>query len=435
MMGMMKVVVAAASLALATSAVAWEKPGFPRTGANWIAKQDYQDASIREALSKKNVALISVWPGWESGRGMTVEQVIKDIKARNPNTLVFNYIINNEVPQAKASYGGYSELYDRLDSTKSYLYSSGACCSIVNAIWPGAIATNNTLFGPKDANGDRYIEWYAKWAVRQYATPAPSLDGFNSDNIFWKPRVNGDYNRDGTVDDANNATVGQWYRQGEVRHFEVLRQLMPGKFQIGNIADWGHYDAVTTEYKGMLNGGVLEAMIGEDYSVEAWAGFSGMMTWYRKTMALLAEPKLGLFHQVGDPKDYRSMRYGLTSTLMDDGYYVFNIKGNAGADAVWFDEYGAKLGQSVSSPPTGAWQKGVWRRDFEGGIALVNPKGNGAQTVTLEGDFKRISGTQDSGVNNGQTTRTVTLQDRDGIILLRPQSLAKPRAPTSVSIQ
>src|SRR6202011_3929936 len=100
-------------------------------------------------------------------------------------------------------------------------------------------------------------------------------------------------------------------------------------------------------------------------------------------------------------------------------------------DAPAFDEYQANLGSAVSAPQTTAWQKGVYRRDFENGIALVNPKGNGAQTITLEGDFKRLSGTQVPSVNSGATVRTLTLRDRDGIILMRltPVAAAKRPAP------
>jgi hypothetical protein len=76
----------------------------------------------------------------------------------------------------------------------------------------------------------------------------------------------------------------------------------------------------------------------------------------------------------------------------------------------------------------------VWRRDFTNGIALVNPKGNGMQTVQLGGTFVKIKGTQDPSVNNGQTVTSVTLQDRDGIILLRQSPLQQPQAPTGLSV-
>jgi hypothetical protein len=60
--------------------------------------------------------------------------------------------------------------------------------------------------------------------------------------------------------------------------------------------------------------------------------------------------------------------------------------------------------------------------------------GNGPRTVTLETSYKRISGSQAPTVNNGQTMTTVTLQDRDGIILLRLHPTGVPKAPTHLTL-
>jgi hypothetical protein len=76
----------------------------------------------------------------------------------------------------------------------------------------------------------------------------------------------------------------------------------------------------------------------------------------------------------------------------------------------------------------------VYRRDYENGIVLVNPKGNGPVEVTLEEDFVRLSGNQAPTVNNGQKTRTVKLNDRDGIILKRVNAKKLPKSPSIVGI-
>ncbi len=207
---------------------------------------------------------------------------------------------------------------------------------------------------------------------------------------------------------------------------------MPGKLQLANVADWGQSNSVITEYKGVWNGGVLEHIIGKSYSAES-SSWSNLMAHYRKTMEALAAPKLGIFQQDGDATDYRGMRYGLASCLMDDGYYTFANQDHPTYGVTWFDEFDAKLGAAVSAPQTGAWQAGVYRRDFEKGIVLVNPKGNGTREVTLEGDFVKIKGTQDPKTNDGSTVRKVTLQDRDGIILLRSKPVKRPAPPGGIS--
>ena len=133
-----------------------------------------------------------------------------------------------------------------------------------------------------------------------------------------------------------------------------------------------------------------------------------------------------IFSQDGSPADYQGMRYGLCSALLGNAYYYFE-QGGGGTQTygtyIAFDEFSSNLGAALAGPlvfpGAAAWQKGVYRRDFQHGIALVNPKGNGTQTVTLETSYKHLSGTQAPTVNNGQTVTRVTLNDRDGVILLR----------------
>ena len=85
----------------------------------------------------------------------------------------------------------------------------------------------------------------------------------------------------------------------------------------------------------------------------------------------------------------------------------------------WFDEYDFKLGAAIFTPPTNAWKDGVWRRDFEHGVALVNPTKQPV-TVALEPGLRRLLGKQDSTINNGSPAASVTLAAKDGIILCRP---------------
>jgi hypothetical protein len=60
----------------------------------------------------------------------------------------------------------------------------------------------------------------------------------------------------------------------------------------------------------------------------------------------------------------------------------------------------------------------VWRRDFAGGVVLLNAT-NSPQTVGLGAPFQKIQGSQDRRVNDGRIVSQVTLQPHDGLILLR----------------
>jgi hypothetical protein len=413
-------------LALAgAQAFAYTDPPFPRVGGiNMATPYNYDDPAYQAQLAKLDLMIIKTYPGRASWN-----PAIQAIKKINPNALVFMYVLSSELGEASVLGSGtaWDAYRKKLDSMKWWLYSGG---SRVKSSFPNYYIINNTPATTRDSSGYTSSEWIGRFYVDNYYKPNTQIDGFFTDNTFWKPNVNGDWNRDGKTESMSDAATAARVRQGYASYYSTVRKLMPpGKFQIGNIGSFGEPAAVFPEYQNMLNGGVVEGLIGKSWSVEGYAGWPTMMARYRKVMASVIAPKLVIFNQWGDPKDYRAARYGISSALMDDGYHSFTDTKKGYTGVVWFDEYNAKLGMPVSTPPTKAWQSGVYRRDFEGGIALVNPKGNGAQTVTLERDFVALKGTQDSTVNSGKTLRKVTLQDRDGIILMRQAPVSRPKAP------
>ena len=419
-------------------------PDFPRLGGVLIsAPQNYELATYQRQIAKLDVVLLNTWQGWRgySGSVATLDGVVKNLKSINPAIKVFNYSILEQVGAGQSNLQGFQEQYQKVAAMNWWIYSNGVSGSKVQSSWQGSYGPfyeiNLTSFVPVDANGDLWTDWFAKWVVRNFLMPNPSLDGMYLDSVSWFPfaSTTGDWNRDGTADATRGATTDQWYRQGYRHYFQKLNALAPGKLQIGNLANWGDPGSTLTEYKGMLNGGVIEGIMGNTWSPEHWGSWQAMMNWYRKTMAAVAAPKLVMFHQNLTPAtDYQAMRYGLTSCLLDDGYYAASANDDNHTVA-WYDEYDNKLGQATSTPPTAAWQHGVYRRDFAKGIALVNPRGNGPQTVTLESAFKKINGKQAPSVNNGQTVTTVHLNDRDGVILLRVTTQKRPAPVTSIVVQ
>jgi hypothetical protein len=254
------------------------------------------------------------------------------------------------------------------------------------------------------------------------------------DNVFYQPLVDGDWTCSGQTESHTSATAGTALRQGYQRYFQLARQLIPGKYEIGNVGNWADANTPIPEYQNMADGGVLEAYIGANYSYETWAGWPAMMSKYHKIMGMVNAPKLVLFNAHGSTSDYKMMRYAFTSTLMDDAYFCFTDMAHEYSSVPWFDEYNANLGPAITSPQTSAWQKGVYRRDFANGIALVNPKGNGTQTVTLETSFVKLKGSQAPSVNDGSTVTQVTLNERDGIILLRRPPAHQPNPPSNITI-
>lgn len=133
--------------------------------------------------------------------------------------------------------------------------------------------------------------------------------------------------------------------------------------------------------------------------------------------------------------NYRKMRFGLTTALLNDGYfsYEMNTDGHGSLCLMWFDEYdnagagrgylGYPLGQAFQVKPDRlSIQKGsldVWERDYDKGIVLVNASSSSV-TISLSGSFRKIKGGQAPSVNDGSLVNQVTLPAVDGIILLRP---------------
>jgi hypothetical protein len=177
-------------------------------------------------------------------------------------------------------------------------------------------------------------------------------------------------------------------------------------------------DLSESEYAGQLESAFLEGLMGKSWSIETWGGWSKVMSRYHAAMANTRSPHIVGFNVHGDPTDYRFFRYAYASCLLDDGYFCFTAKDKEYSSVTWFDEFDSKLGAAVTQPPTGPWQSGVWRRDFEHGIALVNPAKE-AVTLTLDPGFCRLKGKQDPATNDGSPATSIMLPARDGIILSR----------------
>ena len=400
-------------------------PQYPRLGAYPIGSpQNYGATDFVTIAAKYHVVIVSNYQGF-SNNAMTMAQVFAAIKSQSTvGTKLFSYVNNNETEPYTES-----AIVAKVTAQSWYLYPQGSSGTPVPSAYAGATEVNNTLFTKPDSNGKNWIEWYDDFRYAAFVTgdgmdtPNPNGDGFFMDNVFWEPAVNGDWNLDGVTDSDTDPTVAGWYRAGYQSHFTYIRSLWPGSLQLGNVAEWGNSNSTLGVYDQMANGGVLEGYLGDTWSFETWGGYDVMMAAYKKTMDALAPPKLGIVGDDGAATDYQGMRYGLGATLMDDGYYYHSSGGSYTPPPLWFDEFDSNLGYPSNTAQgarqTASWQSGVWRRDFDNGIVLVNPKGNGAQTVSLGGSFTKLIGTQAPTVNDGSTVTSVTLADRDGIILKR----------------
>jgi hypothetical protein len=437
---------AALSLSLAWPAAAADPP-FPRRAIVEYGgqAQEYADADFRASVAAFDLTILTTWPNFGGTTGWPTARVVgdlKDIAERNHHDIkVFLYAKEDNLVNDTGD--SWQVFRKKITDNHWYLYTTGTSGSPVASDYGTDYPAINTT---RTAAVDYMTQFFKDLGV-------PRMDGWFMDDMFAQTRVAGDWDVDNHTDAKQDPATSKLLRQGWVHYVNVMRGLAPDLIQIGNVADWATavptFGVIDDEYKnGLLDGGLLEGMIGASYSQENQAstqaeptrGWTRMMQQYRATMAALGDKKMGIFLQDAAPNNInlKDFRYGLASALMDNAYYAYSETGALQYHKVhWFDEYDANLGQATSPPATTPWKSGIFRRDFENGIALVNPKGNGPNngttpiTVTLEAPYVKLSASSvpgahhDATVNNGETVTSVTLQPRDGIILLRVSTPGK----------
>ena len=126
--------------------------------------------------------------------------------------------------------------------------------------------------------------------------------------------------------------------------------------------------------------------------------------------------------------DYQRMRWGITTALLGDGYFSYEIStyGHGSLGLMWFDEYdNAGQGKGYLGYPTSdvitvhdyGNDGKVFRRNFDNGIVICNPSERVA-TVALGDEYRLISGAQEPVVNTGAWVDTVVIAPKDGRILV-----------------
>jgi putative glycosyl hydrolase-like family 15 (GHL15) protein len=422
------------------------KETFPRIGAYEIGSGlQISDPNYRQAVARNDILILGMWRRWSkpddvTGKQLSIRDVVVDIRRRaalagNSDIRIGKYSAINESssdPNNNAS----KETWDKLHSEIGPGYpvnndwyartKTGENTSSFSGTWHA----NLTEYVKRDSNGDTYPEWLVENYYKEFFRDIPEFDMWYFDNWFYRPRVKADWDGNGSNDDKNSESVRRAFRKGYVNALNRVRKLDPGLMVMGNVdGEVSTNDGMLTEpeFKGKLTA-LYEGAIGLSYSAEGWGGWELMMQQYQTTLRN-AQQNILLMTVHGAKDDYALMRYGLASCLMDDGYYYYTSIKNQYRSALWFDEYDVELGRAVDPPQFGAWKSGVYMRRFENGMVLVNPKGNGRQTIQIGSGYQRLKGTQDPKTNNGKIVDSVTLSERDGLILIKSGDFKKNAPP------
>jgi len=278
-------------------------------------------------------------------------------------------------------------------------------------IWPGLYAVNLTKPAWQDMNINFITQKMneAPWSGIMYDTVDSSINHYSTNGI--------DINGDGITDDSNTVNAA-WQKSMA----DLFRKTRVGPLQ--NKIMLMNGDSLAS-YQSDMNGRVFETF------PTPWEGngsWQATMYQYLKRLPTLNHAPVTYVinsntNNTGAQNDYRKMRFGLTSTLLGDGYFSFDYGDQAHQQLWWYDEYDVALGRAQSSyynllnNNSNFVEPGLWRRDFENGVALVNSTSKPQLYIFKREQFEKIKGTQDRNVNDGSNVNYIRLNPNDGIIM------------------
>ncbi len=226
--------------------------------------------------------------------------------------------------------------------------------------------------------------------------------------IDWMNNGDIDLDNDGRRDDPIALNLA--WQMGLEQILRASRALLGDKIIVINGSSY-------QGFQPYVNGRMFESFPAPWLGKEAW---TYSMQDYLSLPQKVSPPSLFIINTSHSPQAplEQEMRFGLASMLLGNGYFSIDNGIASHQELYWFKEYEQKLGAPLSSltsiSPRGVlYQRrlgpGVWRRDFEQGMALVNSSST-PKTVILEGDFE---------ITDHSMLSRLTLGPNDGAMLLK----------------
>jgi hypothetical protein len=341
--------------------------------ANRNGGKFYDNPADQALIAKHGGVVLGVYPGWKSSYGL--DRVLRVYKALNPAIKVFGYMMyadqyddGSEPAQWCRAKNWYAKSADGtpLQWTTAYDYDG------IKRIDVNHTATNH------DDHGLNHAERFVDWWMQGYP-PAPGFDGHFVDNFGPMPMSSpGDWLGKGVDVPNSDPPTALAHRIGMMRGVTRIRKNDPKTIVMANTDD-----ASSPEYKGKLDGIFREGLMGKSWSIEPRLGWPAMMDSYRSAMACVKPGGMVVFGtfdtdkenqpRVGEDRN-RQLRYGLTSCLLDDGWFNWTPTPSAvPAELEWWPEFDIDLGTPVDPPATAVWSGGAYLREYTGGVVLCNP--------------------------------------------------------------
>ncbi len=281
------------------------------------------------------------------------------------------------------------------------------------SFWPGTYTLNITQ---QELWPEKLVQMVENKILQQNIWDGVFYDNLTA-NISWLDSQI-DLNSDGRSE--SSWQIDQAWKQGALEILKNTQAIEKDFILVGNSAS-------DTDLHPYLNGRMFETFPTPWEGNGQWA--DSMRLYLRTLPEKNLQPNIYIINSntenSGVMDNYRQMRFGLTSTLLGDGFFSFDYGDQAHSQLWWYDEYDVLLGQ----PQGSAYnllnknnffiQAGLWRRDFERGIALVNSTNQEQTYIFNKENFEKIEGQQDRRVNNGVKINWIKLAPQDGVVLLK----------------
>ena len=169
---------------LAATSVAYAADDYPRLATYDIGgPHDYYTADHIKKLSKVDVSVVSIFPGWGVTQKTTMDAVVKQIKAINPNTKVFAYVIG-EAMQIPAS-SAWVEYEAKINTANWWLYTNGLSTSkVLSDYGRDFYVLNISTQAKKDSNGQNFAQWFGNYTASEFGNPNPALRHLHGQRVL-----------------------------------------------------------------------------------------------------------------------------------------------------------------------------------------------------------------------------------------------------------
>jgi len=376
---------------------------YPRL-ANLFFRWDITESEAR-ALVKWDMLIIDMEAQKQS------PQNLKLIKKLNPQIKILAYLAPQEIRGDSGTLNGTlrQNLFQKIKENWWLKNDKGE----KSAWWPGNPLINITA-ETELARGERFADVFSDF-LRDEIMQSGYWDGIFFDNVWdnlnFMTDFGFDLNSDGKAESME--FINQKWREGMADILQKTRaKIGSGYLLVGN--------------GGIFYNKYLNGVLFEHFPKYGWTETMKKYSGISKNGVV---PSFGVINSnvnnSGRKSDYQKMRFGLASSLLFDGFFSFDNGDKSHHEIWWYDEYETSLGEPLASAKkivdgeNFSLSEGVWRRDFSRGLVIVNST-NKEQKISLNGDYEKIFGNQDSQINSGGFVQELIMRPNDGLLLLKP---------------